>query len=97
MAHLQNEIVSACTKNAQAMYDSDGSGNHEYLASEIATGTSTPSIEQIATVVNGEGIFEISIEALKDDIQRCSHVLSTTIERYQSSGKHAVDDDLHVS
>jgi len=102
MAHLQNDIVSACTANAQAIYDANGQAKQDYLevASTCDTGASTPSIEQLEASfsVKEEKDIEIPpIETLKSDINRSAHDLSAKIDQYRASGKQSVDDGLHVS
>jgi hypothetical protein len=107
MAHLQNEIVSACTKNAQAIYDANGKANRDHLAVDgnCDTGASTPSLEQVTTSVSvtepkealGTENEQVPLETLKNDIDRSAHDLSTKIDEYNASGKHSVDDSLHVS
>jgi hypothetical protein len=107
MAHLQNEIVSACTKNAQAMYDSNEPGSRDDFKVEARcdTGASTPSTDEtipslaLVEFPDSEEAAEyhmIPLETLKSDIHRCSQDLSNTIAQYRSFGKQAVDDDLHV-
>ncbi|CAM0139967.1 unnamed protein product [Umbelopsis sp. WA50703] len=108
MAHLQNDIVSACTRNAQTLYDNKESLNRELLKVEeplCDTGSSSPSLEQTASSLSLNDIISpeateahmAPLETLKSNIDRSSHELSDTIQTYRTSGKEIVDENLHVS
>ncbi|KAI8577814.1 hypothetical protein K450DRAFT_250124 [Umbelopsis ramanniana AG] len=105
MAHLQNDIVSACTRNAQAMYDSVGKESQNSLTAgnSCDTRASTPSMEQVTASVQVKEANntqeseaqEPSLDMLINNINSCAHDLTATIDQYHASGKEIVDDNLH--
>jgi hypothetical protein len=107
MAHLQNDIVSACTRNAQAMYDSVGKESQDLLTAgdSCDTRASTPSMEQMTASVQVKEANsskeseaqEPSLDTLINNINISAHDLTATIDEYHASGKEIVDDNLHVS
>ncbi|KAI9284031.1 hypothetical protein BC943DRAFT_326878 [Umbelopsis sp. AD052] len=103
MAHLQNDIVSACTRNAQAMYDSVGTQDSLTAGNNCDTRASTPSMEQVTASVEVKEAdstkeFEAeepSLDMLITNINSCADDLTATIDQYHTSGKEIVDDYLH--
>lgn len=107
MAHLQNDIVSACTRNAQAIYDSVGKESQDLLTTgkNWDARAPTPSIEQVTASVqvkeaNNTTVPEVQeppLDMLINNINSCAHDLTATIDQYHASGKEIVDEHLHVS